>query len=324
MGQWKNSQTLAPLNYTGAPRADLQGTRANYKGPNKNYAFGAPNQQQLIDLIGHLRLKLGNSEYGSEEDKQAQLAKLQRELAGFGPSALEMQRQQNLQGQARSNELMRILKGDTAPYNSEAEQARLQQGEQQRLQTAEQQRQQQAAAIAKKQEEARLNGAAAGLTTKELLPKAYEFINNQKSAMANLPKATYQSKQVASKSPLTERSEELRNYYANKGSPYGNKINTLLNQESQGFSPTNMNTIKDFSRNKQEAFGNKSLDILRNQFRDPNAVNSNRYQKKHTKDIATNQNEFGEHLGVFGRQLRNTENMSIMDKFRVTENSGSR
>lgn len=157
----------------------------------------------------------------------------------------------------------------------------------------------------------------------DLLRNAYDFLSKEKSRVANFPKATYEGKQVASKSPLTRQAEELRNYYANKGSPYKNKENTLLQQESQGFSPENVNTVKDFSRNRQEAFGNKSLDILRNQFRDPNAINVDRYRQKHTKDIAANQNEFGENLGIFGRQLRNTENMSNLDKLQLIRQLGA-
>lgn len=155
------------------------------------------------------------------------------------------------------------------------------------------------------------------------LRNAYDFLSKEKSRVANFPKATYEGKQVASKSPLTRQAEELRNYYANKGSPYKNKENTLLQQESQGFSPENVSTIKDFSRNRQETFGNKSLDILRNQFRDPNAINVDRYRQKHTKDITANQNEFGENLGIFGRQLRNTENMSNLDKLQLIRQLGA-
>ncbi len=310
----KEVRDYHPIDYSKVANYRDEERPANYKGPSRGYAFGAPDQQQLIDHIANLEAKLDNPEYGSEDAKQAQLASLREELAGFGPSALEAQRQQDLERQARSNELIRIYKGGeagNAPYNVEAEQQRLRQEEQ--AKAAEEARLQQAAQ-AKAAEEARVEQARLasrtwkGLSTEDLIKETHNLVNRDRNRNAALPQAIYQGQQVSPQSALTQKARDLQLQYNQKGAPYQNKINKVLSRQSQGLTPQHIGGLADAMEQGQQAFSkNKSFKALQKQFGMPvNAIESE-FLNRTNKATSRERDLSKERMGVLGQKIGNAQ-----------------
>lgn len=239
-------------------------TATPYQVEQSKRAFGMPDRNQVLDLISHMQGKLGNSDYGPEDYKLGELARLKRLLASYGSNKFQQQRDQMDQGA--------INQQNNNPIN-----------------------------------------------------KASQFLNYEKSRVNSFPHQEYTGQKIADKSPLTSRSEQLQNKYAQK-LPYQRQMNELTERQGriQGLTPQNLGNIHNFLGAGKQGFEEKSLKFLNRNFREPyNQQQQQNFLAQNQKQVGKRDAVTAEELNNFSQILAQDQKMSNSEKVNILRQLGT-